>query len=488
MPAAAGWRTNSARGLLSGGRLHSRGYDARRDGAPQYAARSRVAGIDARRCRERLNYVSAAAIADDSRSHPVEPETAPTLLDTTIQKCPYRTYELLRDEHPVYLDPKANVYVITRYDDVQMVMLDPTTFSSLMHVENMRDTALGARAQRMRNVYAEKGWKRYDGSIGGTDDPEHREIRRRFDAAFNPARIREFDPVVRDAAYELVDSFSADGHCEIVRQLATPLPIKMICSLVGAPTEAVPIIERCVAATVARLHMTLSEEEELEAVETEIRAQHYFKSMIDELRSNPTDTVLSDLVNKPKADGSMTSDGQLLTHLLDDIFLAGVETSGHVIASGALLLCEHPHIQRTVRADPDKHMRRFVEEVLRIESPVQGIYRRTTRDVTLRGVDIPRGAMVVARFGAANRDPRKFPDPERFDIERQKAAPHFAFGQGIHSCIGAALARRELHWAFTALLGRTDNIRLRPGETPDYEPSVIFRALKSVHVEFDRRS
>src|SRR5712672_2843852 len=113
-------------------------------------------------------------------------------------------------------------------------MLDPGTFSSFMHVENMRDMVLGERAQRTRDVYAAKGWKRFDGSIGGTDDPVHREIRKRFDVAFNPSRIREFDPVVRAAAYELINSFADDGHCEIVRQLATPLPTRMICKLVGA--------------------------------------------------------------------------------------------------------------------------------------------------------------------------------------------------------------------------------------------------------------
>jgi cytochrome P450 len=418
----------------------------------------------------------------------MESQTAPTLLDPEIQKCPYRTYDYLRDEHPVYLDPKANLYVVTRYDDVQKVMLDPGTFSSFMHVENMRDMVLGERAQRMRDVYAAKGWKRFDGSVGGTDDPVHREIRKRFDVAFNPSRIREFDPVVRAAAYELINSFADDGHCEIVRQLATPLPTRMICKLVGAPEEAVPIIERCVAATVAKLHLTSTEEEELEHVNTEIAAQHYFKSMIDELREHPTDTVLSDLVNQPKADGTMTSDGQLLTHLLDDIFLAGVETSGHVIASGVLLLCEHPQVQNLIRADPEKHMRKFIEEVLRIESPVQGIYRRATRDVTLDGVNIPAGAMVLARFGSANRDPRKYPNPEKFDIERTKPALHFAFGQGIHACIGSPLARRELHWAFTALLERCENIRLRKGEVPAYEPSIIFRALKTVAIEFDPRS
>ena len=125
--------------------------------------------------------------------------------------------------------------------------------------------------------------------------------------------------------------------------------------------------------TVARLHMTLSEQEELEAVETEIRAQHYFKSMIDELRSNPTDTVLSDLVNKPKADGSLTSDGQLLTHLLDDIFWPASRRAVTSLRRAPSCCASTRDIQRTVRADPDKHMRRFVEEALRIESPVQGI-------------------------------------------------------------------------------------------------------------------
>jgi cytochrome P450 len=142
----------------------------------------------------------------------------------------------------------------------------------------------------------------------------------------------------------------------------------------------------------------------------------------------------------------------------------------------------------TLKSDPDTFLRTFIEEVLRLESPVQALFRVARRDIEMHGVTIPAGAVINTRYAAANRDERHFPDPEKLDLTRRNAASHLAFGSGVHHCLGAPLARRELYWGFRAFIDRVEDFELAPERnTLRHAPNFALRALKELHITFTKR-
>jgi cytochrome P450 len=174
--------------------------------------------------------------------------------------------------------------------------------------------------------------------------------------------------------------------------------------------------------------------------------------------------------------------------MMADTFVGGSETTAEALASGMMLLGTNRDVWRTLRENPEAHLRNFCEEVLRLESPVQGLFRRTTADVSLHGTVIPAGSTVNIRFGAANRDPRRFAHADQLDLERSAAGSHLAFGSGAHACVGAKLARRELYWGFKAFMERIDDFQLAPRQTNfSYKPSFILRGLRELEIGFTKK-
>lgn len=411
-----------------------------------------------------------------------------SFMDPEIQECPYPAMKQLQEEAPIYVDPVTGFFVITRYADLRAILMDPETFASGGFLDRVRDRVQMDRAERIRQLYEKKGWVPGP-SLSNMDDPRHREVRAIFDQAFRASRIRDLDPLVRDTAYQLVDAFLADGHCEIVRQFAVPLPLLIIGVQMGARPGDIWKIKSWTDAWIHRLGLMQSEEEERWSAEMEIEAQHYFKEIIDELRRRPNDTLLSDIVNTPLSNGERLTYNEIFAHLMADTFVGGSETSTNALSAGVQLLCENPEQYAKLKSDPDRYLKTFIEEVLRLESPVQGLFRLVKKDVELHGIAIPEGSVLNLRFGAANRDPRHFECPEKLDLERRNAGSHMAFGSGIHHCLGAPLARRELYWGFRALLDRLDNIRLAPARnTFRHLPNFMMRALEELYIEFDPKA
>lgn len=407
-------------------------------------------------------------------------------LDPDISGNPYAAYAVLRREAPVYRDPRTGFVVLTRYDDVRRVLLDTETFSSQRFQAEPKKQVFPARQQRIRALYETKGWLPAP-SLAGYDDPRHREIREVFTRAFRAGRIKLLDPFVARVARELVDVFAPRGECELVRALAVPLPLIVIGQQMGVPREDIWKIKAWTDAWIQRLGMMLTEEQEIWSVEMEIEAQHYFQRIYERLRAQPDDTVLSDLINTPMGD-RLLSDNELHAHMMADTFVGGSETTTNALSGGVWLLCQFPDQYAKLDADPERYLRTFIEEVLRLESPVQGLFRVAARDVELHGVTIAKGATVNARYAAANRDPAQFENPDALDLERKNAATHLAFGTGVHHCLGAPLARRELYWGFKSLLERAGNIRLAPGRNElAIAPNYCLRALRELHVVFDER-
>jgi cytochrome P450 len=421
---------------------------------------------------------------------PESPE-AINFLDYKLQNCPYHAYQLLRDEAPVWIDPVTGFYVVTRFEDLRKILLDTTNYSSDMRSGqgNSREQLDAGRAMRMRALYEEKGWVP-GATLAGRDDPNHKQMRAMFNEAFKPKKIEAMDSFVRDTAYKLIDAFVDDGHCDWISQYAVPLPLIVIGRQMGVPEADIWKIKAWTDAWVQRLGMMQTEEEEKWSVEMEIEAQHYFQAIFERLRKEPDDTLLSEMVNRVIPEwGRPLDDNELHAETMADTFVGGSETTTNAIGYGIKLLIENPAVWDKLKSAPEKYLRTFCEEVIRLEGPVQGLFRMAAEDIELHGVKIPKGAMVNVRYAAANRDEREFDCPADIDLERKKPGRHLGFGSGIHHCLGAPLARREMFWAFQALIDRVDNLRFATGKN-DFEvaPNFALRAMKELHIEFDAKA
>lgn len=407
-----------------------------------------------------------------------------SFMDPEISECPYEAYQAARDEAPVYYDPVGGFYVLTRYEDIRAALLDVETYSCQNYFDKLRSHSQAERARQAEERFRTEGWLPGP-SILQLGPERHKPLRAVFDGALRAGKVREMEPFVRETAYQLVDEFAADGKADFVAQFAMPFPLIVIITQVGAPKKDMWRIKEWTEAWINRIGLMLDDEQDARAVGLEIEFQHYMMDIVRRLRSNPDDTILSDLVNSPMPDGGMIEDGEMLTHILSDLLVGGSETTTNALSSGIMLMCRNPEVQAALREDRDAHLRTFVEEVLRLESPVQGLFRVAGRTFDLHGVTIPEGAMIHLRYGAANRDERQFGCPAELDLARRNAATHVAFGSGPHHCVGATLARRELQFGFSAMLDRTRDIRLAEGNDFAHMHSVSHRALKRLLIEFD---
>lgn len=411
-------------------------------------------------------------------------------LDFKLQNCPYHAYEMLRDEAPVWIDPITGFYVVTRFEDIRKLLLDTKNFSNDMRggQGGSREQLDSGRALRMNALYEEKGWVP-GATLAGRDDPNHKQMRAMFNEAFKPKKIEGMDSFVRDTAYKLMDAFVDDGQCDWIKQYAVPLPLIVIGQQMGVPEADIWKIKAWTDAWVQRLGMMQTEEEEQWSVEMEIEAQHYFQPIFERLRKEPDDTLLSDMVNRviPEWERPLT-DNELHAEMMADTFVGGSETTTNAIGYGLKLLIENPDVWRKLRSNPDKYLRTFCEEVVRLEGPVQGLFRMAANDIEMHGVLIPKGAMINVRYAAANRDEREFECPADLNLEREKPGRHVGFGSGIHHCLGAPLARRELFWAFQALIDRVDGMRFTAGQNSfEVAPNFSLRAMQELRIEFDAK-
>lgn len=405
--------------------------------------------------------------------------------DRATNDCPYPAYDTLRSEAPVWKDPRTGMVVLTGYDDVRAALLDTGTFPSGGQRSSRPNTPEAAeRARKIHALYREKGWVP-DRTLAGRDEPEHSQMRSLFDHAFRPSKIRLLDDFVASTAGRLIDSFLADGSCDWVKQFAVPLPLIVIGHQMGVPESDIWQIKAWTDAWVQRLGMMQTDAEAIWSTEMEIEAQHYFQAIFDRLRVTPDDSLLSDIVNTVIPEwGRALTDEELHAEMMADTFVGGSETSTNALSAGVKLLIENPEVWAQLKADRSL-VPAFCEEVLRLESPVQGLFRTTSSDVTVSGTVIPAGSTINIRYAAANRDGETFGCPADIDLHRKNGKQHLAFGVGTHYCLGAPLARRELQIGFDALLDRVESMWFLEGRN-DFAiaPNFCLRALQELHVGF----
>lgn len=409
-----------------------------------------------------------------------KPLSQQSLIDPEVIRCPFPFYAQLHAEAPVHRDVATGFYVVSRYADMQAITKDVASFSNVVRLINNRPQAAPAEAEAILAT----GYAR-PSCLNFSDPPHHARYRKLVDRAFTAGRVRELTPYIDDVVSGLIDAMCAAG-CDgadginFVRAFAVPLPCIVIADQLGVDRADIPLLKIWSDAILDPIGLLCPPEREIECARQVVDFQTYFAARIAERRAAPRDDILSTLAASTDGDDGFSTEEIL--NLLEQLLTGGNDTTTSTLSGAMLLLLQNPETLTRLRADPTG-IRNFVEEALRMETPVQGLFRQTLREITVGDVAIPKGAVVMLRHGAVNRDPAKFIEPDRFDPERANAGAHLAFGAGIHFCPGAMLARQELASAFTQLLARFASFELVPGANDfAYRPSFFLRGLTRLQV------
>jgi len=401
----------------------------------------------------------------------------PDLFGPEANKSWFETYRLLREQDPVHQVPNTNLFVLTRYDDIAMVVRDSTRFSNEADKHGGEPLLLHPEA---REIYDRRGWPKTFPLA--QDPPDHKRFRGLVNHFFTGARLEQSRALIEHQVARLIDGFAGERDVEFIGAFAEPLPAAIISGLLGLPADDGERLKQWSFAWALPFARGLSREQEIWVAEQGVEFQHYLKSHIDARRAQPTDDIISELAHARVDDHELT-DGEIV-QIIDHLYIGGNETTAFALASGLWMMLREPEIYAALKTDPSL-VNGFVEEVLRLESPTQGLYRTATRDTEIRGVQIPKGSTLHLRFAAANRDPEVFEEPDRVKLDRPNAMRHMAFSQAEHHCPGSGLSRLELQIAFKALITRLPNLRLSEGRNDfEHHPGFVLRALKALHISF----
>lgn len=407
--------------------------------------------------------------------------------DPAVQRCPFGFYARLHAESPVYQDPQSGFWMITRYDLLKQAAADVATFSS--HFD-MRKPDPAAPHTPEETYMKEHGWLVQD-FLSQADPPVHTRYRALVNRIFTPLRVKAMRPYVEALIDELIARFIDKGGCDFAREFAVPFPMTVIADQLGVPRADSGKFKFWSDTMISTLGLMLTPDEKLEAAKHIVEFHHYLAARFEEARRDRPDTIIGDLVatelDDPDSGPRPLSTMELLS-ISQQLLVAGNETTSSSLTKGMKLLCESPALADELRAEPSL-IPNFVDEMLRFDSPVQNIFRQTTRAVEVGGVTIPERAIVLLTYGAANRDEAKFPHADRLDVRRQNAKMHVAFGSGIHHCVGAPLARANMVLAFEKLLAAIDDIRVdAAAPVPQYVPNIIVRGLDGLSITFKKRT
>lgn len=401
-----------------------------------------------------------------------------SLMSAEVQANPWDFYAALHaSQQGLHRMPETGFWLVTAYDVAREVIRQPDLFASGVSPMALRPGGVPAAVIQ---VFQNEGWLPR-ASCSTSDPPDHTAVRKFLEPLFTVQRVREIQPLIERLVKELADTLPEGAPFEFIQRFAHPLPMRVIAALIGVPADDLERFKAWSDAIVEPFSMMVSVEREIECARLVVEMQHYFKRELEARLTSPQDDLLTQ-VAQAGAGGFQFNLEQQLTLLTIDLLASGNETTTAAIASGVKLLIENPAVVSELREHPEL-LNTFIEEVLRLESPAQGMFRRVTRDTTLAGQSLKAGDLLNLRFGAANRDPAQFAAPASIDLHRTAPGRHLAFGIGRHHCIGAQLARQEMLSSFAALLGRFKAFSLAPDTpTPAYAPSFFGRNLLHLHV------
>lgn len=410
--------------------------------------------------------------------------------DERLVADPYPFFEGLRNKCPVAREDHYGVTMVTGWEEAVAVYNDEQTFSSCISVTGpfpgfpvpLDGDDVTELIEKHRDELP------FSDQLPTLDPPTHTNHRALLMRLITPKRLKENEDAMWQLADQVLDDFLASGHGEFIKGFAGPFTLLVIADLLGIPAEDredfVNGIKQHSGGGVGSTSKQSLSHSPLEFLYGQ------FADYIEDRRASPRDDVLTGLATATFPDGSTPDVGDV-ARVATNVFSAGQETTVRLLSTALKVLGDHPDIQQRLRDDRSL-LPNFIEEALRIESPVKGDFRLSRTPVTVGDTDLAAGTTVMVLNGAANRDPRRFEDPDTFDPARKNARQHLAFGRGIHSCPGAPLARAETRVGLERLLDRTSEIRIsdsRHGPAGErrysYIPTYILRGLTELHLEFE---
>ncbi|MDL4774019.1 cytochrome P450 [Actinomadura xylanilytica] len=385
---------------------------------------------------------------------------------------PYPVFERLRAERPVFYDEATGQWVITRHADVGALLRDRRLGRGYLHVAGHEEFGREPEPEFLKPF-----WDLVRAGMLDVEPPTHTRLRRLVSKAFTVRMVEGLRPMIRGLAEELAGALAAKGGGNLLAEVAEPLPVNVIAEMLGVPVEDRDLLRPWSADICGMYELNPP----MEAQRTAVRAATEFSAYLRELararRRDPRDDLISALAQVVD-DGDRLSEDELVgTCVL--LLNAGHEATVNATGNGWWALLRNPGELARLRADRTL-VRTAVEELMRYDTPAPMFERWVLEDITVGGVDIPRGAEVALQFASANRDPEVFTDPDRLDLSRDPN-PHITFGLGIHYCLGAPLARIELSESYGALLRLAPE--LRAVTEPEWKPGFVLRGLEALHVE-----
>jgi cytochrome P450 len=400
------------------------------------------------------------------------------LNDPTMIADPYPHYAWLRDEAPVYHCTDPDLWVLSRHNDVAFAVRDAKRFSSdLSKASRFDDNPFNPTMKFPHILAAVLGRVLPIRTLLTSDPPDHTQLRRKVSRAFTPRRIAAWEPRIREIAERLVADVAAkpsEEPIDLVTTLASPLPTIVIAEMMGIPADRHADFKRWSDNLVNGL---LTGGSKTKMVTSAVEISWFFARAVRKRRRDPGDDLVSLLIAADHA-----ADALNLAELINFcvlLLVAGNETTTNLISNAALALLDRPDLWQQIAASPTLAAA-VVEEALRFDGPGQGLLRVATTDVTIGDTTIPAGARVLTLIGSANRDPRRWADPDEFRLDRN-CYEHIGFGSGIHFCIGNALARLEARAAIEVLARRFPH--LASAGTPTRIASPVLRGLRSLPVD-----
>jgi cytochrome P450 len=419
-------------------------------------------------------------------------ETIDFFLGDELVNDPYPYYEALRGKSPVQHEPHHNVTMVTGYDEAVEIFHDTKTFSSCLSVTGpfpgFPVPLEGDDVTELITLHRDK--LPMSDQLPTLDPPTHTDHRALLMRLITPRRLKENEQAIWTLADQLLDPFVAGGKGEFIRAVAGPFTLLVIADLLGVPeedqAEFSAALNQQSHSESATIGGTDGDSVQLNPLEF---LYNRFTAYIEDRRREPKGDVLSAMAAATFPDGSQPEVLDVV-RVAANLFAAGQETTVRLLGSAVQRLAEDQELQALLRSERDR-IPNFIEETLRIESPIKGDFRLSRTATTVGGVDLPAGTTVMLLNGAANRDPRHFEQPDTFDVARTNARHHIAFGRGIHTCPGAPLARAEARACIERLLDGTSGIRIDesvhgPAGARRYQylPTFILRGLTSLSLEF----